>query len=277
MPRATLVPDDDGSQATLGCLGHMRAGSSSRARAYHDGQGLRGLRSSTYSTAERDGLRGVGELRRRTYVAVGHGASDRQCMTCGADEVATGPNSDRCLKACEHGGQAAPVEPKSSRCECPGGTWGALCEVATVEVSAGGSHTCAVRTDGVVVCWGENFYGQATPVPGEYRSVSAGAGFTCAVRTDGGVACWGNDTYGEATPPSGTFRSVSAGQSHTCGVRTDGGVSCWGSDTDGQASPPAGIFDAVSAGSGHTCGLLAAGGVTCWGDNSAGQADPPGG
>src|SRR5438874_8292710 len=30
-------------------------------------------------------------------------------------------------------------------------------------ISAGASHTCGIRTDGTVACWGGNGYGQATP------------------------------------------------------------------------------------------------------------------
>ncbi|PYP95483.1 MAG: hypothetical protein DMD34_06665, partial [Gemmatimonadetes bacterium] len=45
---------------------------------------------------------------------------------------------------------------------------------------------------------------------------------TCGLKTDGTVACWGDDYYGQATPPAGTFAQVSAGGSHTCGLKTDG-------------------------------------------------------
>ena len=56
----------------------------------------------------------------------------------------------------------------------------------------------------------------------EFASVSAGGNHTCGVRTDGIVECWGYDVNGAATPPEGAFDSVSAGADHTCGVRTDG-------------------------------------------------------
>ena len=41
--------------------------------------------------------------------------------------------------------------------------------------------------------------------------VSAGDDHTCGVRRDGSVACWGSDYLDRATPPSGEFASISAG------------------------------------------------------------------
>ncbi len=134
-----------------------------------------------------------------------------------------------------------------------------------VSVSAVLSHTCGVRTDGSVACWGQDLFGEATPPSGEFSSVSAGGFHTCGVRTDGAVACWG-DIVGQDTLPSGEFSSVSAGLGYTCGVRTDGAVACWGDDLFGQATPPSGEFSAVSAGIGHTCGVRTGGAVACWGD-----------
>ena len=60
---------------------------------------------------------------------------------------------------------------------------------------------------------------------------------TCGVRTDGSVACWGDNGLGQATPPDGEFASVSAGEGHTCGVKTNGSVACWGESTDTLARP----------------------------------------
>ena len=69
----------------------------------------------------------------------------------------------------------------------------------------------------------------AVPPPeGEFLSVSAGDNHTCALRTDATVACWGWNGNGRATPPEGEFTAVSAGGEHTCGVRADGAVVCWG-------------------------------------------------
>ncbi len=151
----------------------------------------------------------------------------------------------------------------------------ATAEDRFASVSAGAGHTCVVRTDGFVECWGNDEFGQATPPAGGFASVSAGGWYTCGVRADGFVECWGDDEYGQATPPAGEFASVSAGDYHTCGVRTDGFVECWGNDGDGQATPPAGKFVSVSAGADHTCGVRTDGSVECWGDDQFGQVTQP--
>ena len=144
-------------------------------------------------------------------------------------------------------------------------------------VSTGWFHTCGVRSDGSVACWGANHFGQATPPAGTFVSVSAAWVHNCGVRSDGSAACWGNNASGEATPPAGSFNSVSAGDDHTCGVRSDGSVACWGDNEDGEATPPAGSFVSVSAGGHHTCGVRSDDSVACWGDDFAGDATPPAG
>ena len=151
-----------------------------------------------------------------------------------------------------------------------------------VSVSAGYEHTCGVRSDGSVACWGYNGNGQATPPADSFDSVSGGGDHTCGVRSDGSVACWGLNSDGQATPPAGSFVSVSSGGFHTCGVRSDGSAACWGSGVAGRDTPPAGSFLSVSAGYGHTCGVRSEGSVACWGSNTAfgefaGQATPPAG
>jgi alpha-tubulin suppressor-like RCC1 family protein len=147
---------------------------------------------------------------------------------------------------------------------------------AVLAVSAGAYHTCAIRTDGTLACWGSDEDGQATPPAGTFGAVSAGWGHTCAIRTDGTLACWRADSD-QATPPAGTFSAVSAGGIHTCAIQSDDTLACWGYDEDGQATPPAGTFRAVSAGLHHTCAIRSDDTLACWGYDGNGQATPPAG
>lgn len=148
---------------------------------------------------------------------------------------------------------------------------------ASSSVSTGIEHSCRVRRDLSVVCWGDNQYGQSSPPQGSFTLISAGQSHSCGVTTDGSVMCWGNHSYGQSSPPEGVFKSVSAGLTHSCGVKTDGLLECWGGNDAGKSSPPVGAFASVSAGWFHTCGVDTHGVLSCWGDDVYGQARPPGG
>ena len=135
-------------------------------------------------------------------------------------------------------------------------------------VSAGGSHSCAIRLDGALYCWGGNGSGQlgvgvargrcgrpATPCEGgpravapnlRFQSVSAGQRHTCAITVARALYCWGENlqfqtaTQGEpfVTVPVAVmsemqFLDVGAGSTQTCAVRTNGVVYCWGEGTLG--------------------------------------------
>ncbi len=203
-----------------------------------------------------------------------------------------------------------------------------------VSVAAGENHSCAVRTDGTVWCWGAGADGQlgdgttgdpvdqirTTPVRVRFGSgplrdaskVTAGASHSCAIRSGGRVVCWGDDTYGQlgsgqggaAAPGRLTavrvrygsgyltgVKRVSAGDHHTCALRSDGRVLCWGDGSDGQlgdgSSSPGHLrtvptrvrqgdryltgVRAMAAGGDHTCAVKGDGSVWCWGSGSLGQ------
>ena len=71
-------------------------------------------------------------------------------------------------------------------------------------VSAGSDHTCAVRSDGYLVCFGLNIYGQCD-VPtdlGAVVAVSANDHLTCATRLDGQLVCFGLNDDGQCDVPA---------------------------------------------------------------------------
>ena len=149
-------------------------------------------------------------------------------------------------------------------------------DFTSVEMSP--SHACAVRTDQTLVCWGDNWTGQAHPPEGEFVSVALGWAHSCGIRVDQTISCWGGNWDDRAEPPDGEFASISAGENHMCALRGDGAVACWGQNHQGQIDVPDELFSAISAGGTHTCGLrFADHNLVCWGDNEHGQADPPGG
>ena len=105
----------------------------------------------------------------------------------------------------------------------------------------------ARRSDGSVVAWGDNYYGQcnvpALPVGLTYVEVAAGGTHTVARRSDGSVVAWGSNDYGQcnvpALPVGLTYVEVAAGTDHTVARRSDGSVVAWGDNSYGQCNVPA--------------------------------------
>ena len=148
-------------------------------------------------------------------------------------------------------------------------------EPAFETVSAGAEHTCGIRADGELACWGDDSLGQLDEIPpGQFVSVSAGDFHTCAIAIDRQLVCWGDDSSGQLDEvPTGEFLSVSAGGAHSCAIRLDGDLVCWGDDSSGQLDEaPSGEFLSVSAGGAHSCAIRLDGDLVCWGDDSSGQA-----
>jgi alpha-tubulin suppressor-like RCC1 family protein len=139
-----------------------------------------------------------------------------------------------------------------------------------IAITTGGEHTCALRTDGAVKCWGWNAAGQLGDGTTTDRSSPVDAGRPTS-------------PHGDA-PRSFKVRSIAAGGRHTCAVTIEGDVWCWGRNDEGQLGDGTTVSrgtpdysqlgseaSAVSNGGNYTCALARAGGVQCWGDNSAGQ------
>jgi alpha-tubulin suppressor-like RCC1 family protein len=156
------------------------------------------------------------------------------------------------------------------------------------QVSAGGGsgsstgHTCAVRSGGTVVCWGENGSGQlgdgsttdrTTPVTVQkdtdpdqadvvladltgITAVTTGGFHSCALDTGGNVWCWGTNGNGQLGDATTTSRP------YAYRVQTD---------TDVDVDDPFTGAVAVAAGDAFSCARLGSGAVRCWGANGSGQ------
>jgi alpha-tubulin suppressor-like RCC1 family protein len=130
------------------------------------------------------------------------------------------------------------------------------------QVSAGYSHTAAIKTDGTLWIWGGNLSGQlgdntrtlkSSPVQTisggtNWKQVSAGNDYTAAIKTDGTLWLWGNADSGQLgdntvadksspvqTISGGTnWKQVVCGDSHTAAIKTDGTLWLWGANLSGQ-------------------------------------------
>jgi alpha-tubulin suppressor-like RCC1 family protein len=152
-------------------------------------------------------------------------------------------------------------------------------------IAAGMGHSLALKSDGQVVVWGNNGYGQ-TDMPADLTNVvaiAAGVIHSLALKSDGTVVAWGADgtnsgtwpNYGQSSVPSGLTKvvAISGGARHSLALKSDGTVSAWGDNYFGQTNVPAGLTNvvAIAAGGFHNLALRGDGTVAAWGDNSYGQ------
>jgi len=145
-----------------------------------------------------------------------------------------------------------------------------LADVTTVTL--GINHSCALRADGTVWCWGRNFFGQlgdgtttdrVTPVQVStlqgVTQVACNGDFCCARTQLGAAWCWGRNQSGQlgndlttnastrvrvvhAADPSGFLADVArveTGPSRACALKTDGTLWCWGAANLGDGTTAA--------------------------------------
>ncbi len=180
------------------------------------------------------------------------------------------------------------------------------------QVEAGYAHSCALRDDGQVYCWGRGRHGRtglgteadvARPEPvlsdARFEALATGGSHTCALDSEGGLWCWGRGVYiglpevENALIPTlvddGPFIELAAGNEHTCVITEANEVRCTGNN-DFQEIGIANADDAprlvtvpdvaatkIAAGGGFTCILDQAGQASCWGRSLAERfgADDP--
>lgn len=159
------------------------------------------------------------------------------------------------------------------------------------DVAAGGRHTCAIRADHSVMCWGAAPQMENSPdATKKFAQITAGNEFSCGIylnAQDAGnivqsnVYCWGKDIRGSTTPPANiVFKSINAGREHVCGITSDDTLHCWGNSDDNRANPagnPTGhdseVWTQVSAGTRHSCATTITNKYKCWGEHTKGQRE----
>jgi alpha-tubulin suppressor-like RCC1 family protein len=179
-----------------------------------------------------------------------------------------------------------PVSLLSNATQVSGG--GELDAGVSPQVEVG--HTCALRSDGTVSCWGFNGYGGL----GDESTTNRNAPVT--VRSDHDNDHLKTTTTANVDLTGAT--AVAAGGRHSCALVDDGRVRCWGRNFDGQLGdgtnddrayavtvdtndkepdgdgdhfePLEGIV-AIVAGARHNCALKNDDTIWCWGRNTDGQ------
>jgi hypothetical protein len=110
----------------------------------------------------------------------------------------------------------------------------------TVAIAAGWYHSLALKSDGTVVAWGENHWGELD-IPVGLSNVVAIAtrnSFNLALKADGTIASWGTPHVPDAkfkfvTPENLTnVIAIACAFDYNLALQADGTVTAWGANED---------------------------------------------
>lgn len=127
-----------------------------------------------------------------------------------------------------------------------------------VQISDGETYSCALKSDGTVVCWGNT---GALYIPSNINhdilEVSVGAGTMCVLQSNGKMHCIGDNSIGSR---SDVVQMSSAFSSEFCYLQSDNTVKCR------QNTPPVDLASVtkVMNNDSYACALKSDGTVVCW-------------
>lgn len=170
-------------------------------------------------------------------------------------------------------------------------------------VDTGWYHTCGVRKNKRLFCWGDNTHGQLglgdrrmrtkpTRLPGRWRKVAVEGWTTCAVKKNRSLHCWGRNLLGQVGDGTMVDRSrpvkvagpawrrVDVSWTHACAIHRNRSTWCWGNNDRGQLgdrttdrrlrpTQVVGGIEARDLGTAElsTCLTTIADRLYCWGDD----------
>ncbi|HTG44550.1 MAG TPA: hypothetical protein VK633_08460 [Verrucomicrobiae bacterium] len=153
-----------------------------------------------------------------------------------------------------------------------------------IAISAGGYQSLALKRDVSLIQWGQT--NGVPPALTDIRAIASGTDFHLALRTNGTVVAWGLNAYGQTNVPANATNvvAIACGYTHALALKGDGTILVWGSNTVGQINIPPALTNpatakvmAIAAGYYHSMALRNDGTVISWGYNRLGSTNTPAG
>jgi alpha-tubulin suppressor-like RCC1 family protein len=177
-------------------------------------------------------------------------------------------------------------------------------------VTVGHSHSLAIKTNGTLCSWGDNFVGQLgddtyidknSPVQiganNNWQNLTAGSFHSLAIKTDGTLWAWGENSEGQVGDNTNVnkkspvqigidnnWQNLAAGRSHSLAIKANGTLWAWGENSGGQVGDSTNVnkkspvqigidnnWQILAAGIKHSLAIKSDGTLWSWGDNQSGQ------